>query len=113
MKKVEAIIQPVSFEKVKKALEAVDYPGITVTEVEGHGKQKGITRQWRGRNYKIELLPKVKVEIVIPDQWVERIVLAIQKGAQTGQMGDGKIFVSEIAEAYKISSGEKGVQVVS
>ncbi len=112
MKKIEAIIRPDKFEDVKDALKEAGYGGVTVTEVEGHGLQKGVTQQWRGRQYKVELLPKVKLEIVCPDREKNKIIKAIMESAQTGQVGDGKIFVYDIAEAYRISSGESGEKVV-
>jgi len=113
MKKIEAIIRPDKFEDVKAALKEAGYGGLTVTEVEGHGLQKGLTQQWRGRQYKVELLPKVKLEIVCPDREKDKIVRAIMESAQTGQVGDGKVFVYDIAEAYRISSGESGETVVA
>jgi nitrogen regulatory protein P-II 1 len=112
MKKIEAIIRPDKFEDVKAALKEAGYGGLTVTEVEGHGLQKGVTQQWRGRQYKVELLPKIKLEIVCPDREKEKIIKAILWSAHTGQVGDGKIFVYDIAESYRISSGESGEKVV-
>ncbi len=113
LKKIEAIIRPEKFEEVKAALDKVDYAGITVTEVEGHGKQKGMTQRWRGRQYKVELLPKLKLEVVTTSQAVAKMVKAILKSATSGTVGDGKIFVYAIEEAYRISSGEAGEKVVS
>jgi nitrogen regulatory protein P-II 1 len=113
MKKIEAIIRPVKFDEVKAALAEAGYGGVTVTEVEGHGAQKGFTQVWRGREYKVELLPKIKLEIVCPAKDAAKIVRAIMRSAQTGQVGDGKIFVYEIAEAYRISSGEEGERALS
>ena len=113
MKKIEAIIRPEKFEDVKSALEEAGYAGLTVTEVEGHGKQKGVTQQWRGRKYKVELLPKMKLEVVAPSKEADKLVKAIIKAAATGSVGDGKIFVYSIDEAYRISSGESGDKVVS
>lgn len=112
MKKIEAIIRPVKFEDVKAALQEAGYGGVTITEVEGHGTQKGFTQVWRGREYKVELLPKIKLEIVCSDKDVPKLVKAIFKSAQTGQVGDGKIFVYTIDEAYRISSGEEGEKVL-
>jgi nitrogen regulatory protein P-II 1 len=112
MKKIEAIIRPVKFENVKAALREAGYGGVTITEVEGHGTQKGFTQVWRGREYKVELLPKIKLEVVCPDKEVSKLVKAIMKSAQTGQVGDGKIFVYSIDEAYRISSGEEGERVL-
>ena len=108
MKKIEAIIRPEKLESVRDALEKVDSPGLMITEIEGHGKQKGITQQWRGREYKVELLQKVKIEIVAKEQDVERIIKAISDTAKTGKIGDGKIFVYPVENAIRIRTGEKG-----
>lgn len=112
MKKIEAIIRPEKLEEVRKALETAGYPGIQIMEIEGHGKQKGVTQQWRGEAYRVALLPKVKLEIVAGDGDVERIVQAITKTAKTGAVGDGKIFVSDIKEAIRIRTGERGDSAV-
>ena len=112
MKKIEAIIRPDKFESVKKSLEEAGYAGVTLTEVEGHGKQKGLSQQFRGYKYKVEFLPKLKLEIVTADQNVDNLVKAIMRGAATGQVGDGKIFIYTIDEAYRISSGEKGESAI-
>ena len=108
MKKIEAIIRPEKLDEVRKALETAGYPGITITQIEGHGKQKGLTQQWRGEIYKVDLLSKTKVEIVISDKDQEKIVTAIQKVAGTGNVGDGKIFISSIDEVIRIRTGERG-----
>ena len=108
MKKIEAIIRPEKLDEVRKAIEAVGYPGLTITEAEGHGKQKGVVQQWRGETYRVEFLPKVKLELVVGDADVDRIVQAIIKAAKTGNVGDGKIFVSEVRDAIKIRTGERG-----
>ena len=108
MKKIEAIIRPEKLDEVRKALETAGYPGITITQIEGHGKQKGLTQQWRGEVYKVDLLSKTKVEIVISDKDQEKIVTAIQKVAGTGNVGDGKIFISSIDEVIRIRTGERG-----
>lgn len=113
MKKIEAIIQPSRFGEVQAALEAAGYPGITLSEVRGHGKQKGVTHSWFGKKFKTELIDKLKLEIVVPDGAAEKIVRAILDSAHTGQTGDGKIFVVRIEQAYKISSGEEGDAAVS
>ena len=112
MKKIEAIIQPAKFDEVRGALEEAGYPGITITEVKGHGKQKGLTKSFFGKKVKIEILPKLKLEIVAPDPDIGKLVKTIQASASTGQTGDGKIFVYKIDQAYKISSGEEGDGVV-
>lgn len=108
MKKIEAIIRPEKVDEVRQAIEAVGYPGITITEAEGHGKQKGVVQQWRGETYRVEFLPKVKIEIVVGDADVEQIIKAIIKAAKTGSVGDGKIFVSDVKDVIKIRTGERG-----
>lgn len=108
MKKIEAIVRPEKLQDVKKALEKSGYPGITITEIEGHGKQKGITQQWRGETYRVDLIPKVKVEIVASDADTENILQALQSAAYTGQVGDGKIFVYDVREVVRIRTRERG-----
>ena len=108
MKKIEAIVRPEKLDEVRQAIEAAGYPGITVTEAVGHGRQKGITQQWRGETYRVDFLPKVKLEIVTGDADVDGIVQAIVKAAKTGAVGDGKIFISDVREVVKIRTGEKG-----
>ena len=112
MKKIEAIIRPEKLESVRQALEQVDYPGLMITEIEGHGKQKGLTQQWRGRKYKVELLSKVKIEIVVKDPDVEGVTKAISETAKTGKIGDGKIFISSIENALRIRTGERGEEAL-
>jgi nitrogen regulatory protein P-II 1 len=108
MKKIEAIIQPSRFDAVKVALLEIGVEGMTVTEVRGHGRQKGHTEVYRGREYEVDLLPKVKLEIVLADAVAENVSNAILKAAKTGKIGDGKIFVSRIDEAIRIRNGERG-----
>ena len=108
MKKIEAIIRPEKLDEIRRALETAGYPGITITQVEGHGKQKGVTQQWRGEVYKVDLLSKTKVEIVVSDRDQEKILSAIQKVAGTGSVGDGKIFVSDVSDAIRIRTNERG-----
>lgn len=108
MKKIEAVIRPDSLDSVMEALEAAGYPGIMVTEIEGHGRQKGVKQQWRGQEYKVDLLPKVKLEVVVTDKEANEIITTISKVAKTGQIGDGKIFITDVAEAVRIRTGEKG-----
>ena len=112
MKKIEAIVRPEKVDEVRKALEKAGYPGVTITEVEGHGKQKGVTRQWRGESYKVDLLPKVKLELVVSDKDVDKLVSAVIASAKTGAVGGGKIFVSENKDAIKIRTGERGEDAV-
>lgn len=108
MKKIEAIIRPESLNGIKSALEELGYPGMTVIDVKGHGKQKGIEQIWRGRAYKVEFLPKTKIEMVVLDKDVDKIIKTIMEVAHTGNIGDGKIFISTIDDAIKIRTGEKG-----
>ena len=108
MKRIEAIIRPEKVAEVRQALEKVGFPGLNVGEVEGHGKQKGVVQQWRGETYRVELLPKVRLEIVVSDKDANKIVRAIQEAAKTGGVGDGKIFVSSVEEVIRIRTGETG-----
>lgn len=108
MKKIEAIIQPSRFDSVKDALLEIGVDGMTVTEVRGHGRQKGHTEVYRGREYTLDLLPKVKIEMVLPDQRVNLAVEAILKAAKTGKIGDGKIFLSSVGDAIRIRNDEHG-----
>lgn len=109
MKKIEAIIRPEKLPVVKAALEETGYPGMTITEVRGHGIQKGVTQQWRGRQFNVEFLPKVKIEVVVAaDADVDRLLTMIHENASTGEIGDGKVFVSEIADVMRVRTGERG-----
>lgn len=108
MKKIEAIIRPEKLDDVRKAIEAVGYPGITITEAEGHGRQRGVVQQWRGETYRVDFLPKVKLELVVADSDADRIIQALIKAAKTGSVGDGKIFVSDVRDVIKIRTGERG-----
>lgn len=108
MTKLEAVIQPSKFEEVKDALLEVGVDGMTVTDVRGHGRQKGHTEIYRGREYTVDLLPKVKIEMVLPDELVEQAVQAIMNNARTGKIGDGKIFLSKIDEAIRIRNDQRG-----
>lgn len=112
MKRIEAILRPEKLEAVRKGLREAKCEGLMISEIEGHGRQKGIIQQWRGEKYKVELLPKVKVETVVPDKDVERIIAVIIEAAQTGEIGDGKIFVSPVEEAIRIRTGERGRDVL-
>ena len=112
MKKVEAIIKPFKLDEVKEALHEVGVKGITVTEAKGFGRQKGHTELYRGAEYVVDFLPKVKIELIIEDEMVEKAVEAIRSSAQTGRIGDGKIFVSTIDEAIRIRTGERGPEAV-
>jgi len=112
MKKIEAIIKPFKLDEVKEALQDVGIQGITVTEAKGFGRQKGHTELYRGAEYVVDFLPKVKLEVVLDDSLVERAVEAIEQAARTGRIGDGKIFVSAIEEAIRIRTGESGAEAV-
>ena len=108
MTKIEAIIQPSKFEAVKDGLQGIGVDGMTVSDVRGHGRQKGHTEVYRGREYTVDLVPKVKIEMVVPDDLVEKAVNAILASAKTGKIGDGKIFVSRIDDAIRIRNEERG-----
>ena len=108
MKKIEAIIRVEKLDEVRDALEKLGYPGLMVTRIEGHGRQKGLVEQFRGREFKVELLPKLKIDIIAHDKDVDRIVESIAKTAKTGEIGDGKIFVYTVDNAMRIRTGEKG-----
>ncbi|MBF0333880.1 MAG: P-II family nitrogen regulator [Alphaproteobacteria bacterium] len=112
MKKIEAIIKPFKLDEVKEALHEIGLQGITVTEAKGFGRQKGHTELYRGAEYVVDFLPKVKIELVIDDNLVERAIEAIQTAAHTGRIGDGKIFVSTIEEAIRIRTGERGTDAI-
>src|SRR5205823_2978293 len=108
MKKIEAIIRPEKAPEVVAALEAAGYPGITVTEVQGHGKQRGVTEQWRGQTYQVTFLPKIKFEMVVKDGDLQKIIKAIVSVAKTNNVGYGKIFVSDISDVVRIRTEERG-----
>ena len=112
MKKIEAIIKPFKMEDVKEALTEIGIEGMTVSEVKGFGRQKGHAELYRGAEYIVDFLPKVKIEIVISDELVEKAIDAIRRAAQTGRIGDGKIFVSNIEEAIRIRTGESGLDAI-
>jgi nitrogen regulatory protein P-II 1 len=108
MQKIEAVIQPSKLDAVKEALTEIGVEGMTIFEARGHGRQKGHTEFYRGREYSVDLLPKVKLEIVVPDETAEKAIQAIITSARTGKIGDGKIFVSKIDEAIRIRNDERG-----
>ena len=108
MKKVEAIIQPHKFDDVKNALLAFGVGGMTVSEVRGHGRQKGHTGIYRGQEYAVDLLPKTKLELVVTDEDLDGVIRAICASGRTGKVGDGKVFVTEVLEAIRIRNGERG-----
>ncbi len=112
MQKIEAIFQPFKLEPVKEALHSMSVQGMTVTEVKGFGRQKGIREVYRGMEYQVDFIPKVKIEIVAPDNKVAAIVKIIQEQARTGRIGDGKIFIYPVAEAIRIRTGETGEEAL-
>ena len=112
MKQITAIVKPFKLEEVREALAEIGVSGLTVTEVKGFGRQKGHTELYRGAEYVVDFLPKVKVEVVLPDELVERAVEAIRNAAQTGRIGDGKIFISTVEEAIRIRTGESGLDAI-
>jgi len=113
MKKIEAIIKPFKLDEVKQRLTAAGITGMTITEVKGFGRQKGHTELYRGAEYTVDFLPKVKIEILAPEDMVPKIVAAILESAQTGKIGDGKIFVSPVEEVIRIRTNERGEEAVS
>lgn len=112
MKKIEAIIKPFKIDDVKDAVNEIGVLGLTVTEVRGYGRQKGHTELYRGAEYAIDFLPKIKIEIVIEDSMLEQVIEIIKSKAQTGKIGDGKIFISDVSEVIRIRTGEKGTEAI-
>ena len=112
MKKIEAIIKPFKLDEVREALSDIGVTGLTVTEVKGFGRQKGHTELYRGAEYVVDFLPKVKIEAAVDDSLVERVIEAIETAARTGKIGDGKIFVSELEQVIRIRTGETGADAL-
>jgi nitrogen regulatory protein P-II 1 len=112
MKKIEAIIQPFRLEPVKEALHNISVQGMTVTDVKGFGRQKGLREVYRGMEYQVDFLPKVKIEVIAPDEKAQAVVETIMETARTGRIGDGKIFVYPVAEVIRIRTGETGDEAV-
>ncbi|HMO54334.1 MAG TPA: P-II family nitrogen regulator [Tepidiformaceae bacterium] len=108
MKRIDAIIRPSRLPFVREALEELGYGGITVAEVKGHGKQRGLTEQWRGREYKVEYLSKVWILLVVNDADLDKVVTTIVESARTGEIGDGKLFVADILDVVRVRTGERG-----
>jgi nitrogen regulatory protein P-II 1 len=108
MKKIEAVIQPFKLDDVKEAMKSIGIDGMTISEVRGHGRQKGHKEVYRGQEYSVDLLPKVKLEMVVPDARVDEVTSTLMTAARTGKIGDGKIFVSEVVSAIRIRNGEIG-----
>ena len=112
MKRIEAIVRPEKLEDIVEKLEALGHSGITVTQVEGHGRQKGIVEQFRGKEYKLLFIPKVKIEAVVKDELVEKLIDAIVTTAFTGNVGDGKIFISDVKDAIRVRTKDRGETAV-
>jgi nitrogen regulatory protein P-II 1 len=112
MKKIEAIIKPFKLEEVKEGLMEIDVKGMTVTEVKGFGRQKGHTEIYRGAEYRVDFVPKIKLEVVVPSELASKVVEVIEHRARTGQIGDGKIFVSSLEETVRIRTGERGKEAI-
>jgi nitrogen regulatory protein P-II 1 len=113
MKKIEAIIKPFKLDEVKDALNEIGIQGMTITEVKGYGRQKGHSELYRGAEYVIDFLPKVKLEMTVPESMVEEVIRVIEKNARTGKIGDGKIFVSHVEDAVRIRTGQRGEEAIS
>jgi len=112
MKKVEAIIKPFKLDDVKEALNEIGIQGMTITEVKGYGRQKGHKEIYRGAEYVVDFIPKIKIEVVIENEWVDKVTDKIREAARTGKLGDGKIFVINIEEAIRVRTGEKGKDAI-
>ena len=112
MKKIEAIVKPFKLDEVREALSEIGVTGLTVTEVKGFGRQKGHTELYRGAEYVVDFLPKVKIEVVLEDSMVDRAVESIMQAAKTGRIGDGKIFISSVEDVIRIRTGERGNEAV-
>jgi nitrogen regulatory protein P-II 1 len=108
MKRIEAIVRPIRFEAIKDALNDIGIYGMTITDVRGFGRQQGHTEKYRGSTYTLNLLPKIKIEVVVPDERVEEVISTIIEAAQTGEIGDGKIFIADVIEVVRIRTGERG-----
>src|SRR5580700_310953 len=108
MKKIEAVIQPFKLDEVKEALKAIGIDGMTISDVRGHGRQKGHKEVYRGQEYNVDLLPKIKLELVVPTERYDEVLRALSSAARTGKIGDGKIFVYEVAEAIRIRNDDRG-----
>ena len=112
MKKIEAVVRPHLLEAVKNALQEVGVVGMTISEVKGYGRQKGLAETYRGSEYKVELVPKVKIEVALPEELVDSAMEAVLKTAKTGKFGDGKVFVTSLADVVRIRTGEHGEQAL-
>jgi nitrogen regulatory protein P-II 1 len=112
LKKIEAVVRPEKLDEVLMRLSGLSYPGVTISEVRGHGKQKGVKHMWRGTEYSVTYLPKIKIEVVVLDEDAGRVMSAIVAGARTGAIGDGKIFVTDVLDAVRVRTGESGDKAI-
>ncbi|MDY6794017.1 MAG: P-II family nitrogen regulator [Actinomycetota bacterium] len=112
MKKIEAVIRPERMEAVMEELRMLGYPGVTLTEVRGHGKQKGVGHIWRGTEYRVEFLPKIKLEVVVGDDDSQKVTDAVVRAARTGSIGDGKLFIYDLVDVVKVRTGESGPEAL-
>ncbi len=112
MKRIDAIIQPFKLDEVRAALVGIGIDGMTISEVRGHGRQKGHSETYRGHEYKVDLLPKIKVEMVVPAERADDVIRALEEAARTGKIGDGKIFVSDVGQAIRIRNGDRGASAL-
>ena len=112
MKKIEAVIRPERLDMVMEELSKLGYPGATISEVRGHGKQKGVTHMWRGAEYRVEFLPKIKLEVVVLEEDVGRVTASIVRAARTGSIGDGKVFIYDVENAVRVRTGESGFNAI-
>ena len=112
MKKVEAVIRPERLDMVMEELGKLGYPGVTISDVRGHGKQKGVSHMWRGAEYRVEFLPKVKVEVVVIEKDVSKVTASIVRAARTGSIGDGKVFIYDVDNAVRVRTGESGFNAI-
>ena len=112
MKKVEAVIRPERLDTVMEELSKLGYPGVTISDVRGHGKQKGVSHMWRGAEYRVEFLPKVKVEVVVIEKDVSKVTASIVRAARTGSIGDGKVFIYDVDNAVRVRTGESGFNAI-
>lgn len=112
MKKIEAVIRPERLDTVMGELSKLGYPGVTISEVRGHGKQKGVTHMWRGAEYRVEFIPKIKLEVVVLEEDVSRVTASVVRAARTGSIGDGKVFIYDVENAVRVRTGESGFNAI-
>jgi nitrogen regulatory protein P-II 1 len=112
LKKIEAVIRPERLDTVMGELSKLGYPGVTISEVRGHGKQKGVTHMWRGAEYRVEFIPKIKLEVVVLEEDVSRVTASVVRAARTGSIGDGKVFIYDVENAVRVRTGESGFNAI-